>query len=145
LLELAPTPEPPPPEPLPVIVAPPPVAAPLPAPHADEGSGIDYRAMLISGLVTGGVGLVATGFGIGFGIDALQKTNESDAECVGGCTDLGAQRSTEAVSAADASTALLIIGGVATATGIVLVVWSAAAGDAAITATVSGARLKATW
>jgi hypothetical protein len=152
VLEIAPVPEPPPePPPVePVVVPPPPpppAPPPAPAQPPDEGGGPDHRAMLIAGLVVGGVGIVGLGVGIGFGVDAIAKKDESDAECVGGCTDLGAQRSSEAVTEADASTGLIVVGGIAAATGTLLVVLGVLGDDAEASVAVgpTGAALGARW
>jgi hypothetical protein len=58
---------------------------------------------------------------------AFDKQNASDAACIGGCTIRGAELSSEAVVAADVSTASFVIGSAAAATGLVLFVVGAVA------------------
>ncbi len=75
------------------------------------------------GMVTGGVGLVTVAVGGYFGIRAIAKNSDSNADrnCVGNsCNAPGAQARRDALSAGNTSTALMVIGGVLAAGGVAL-------------------------
>lgn len=109
LADAEPSPSPPP-------VAPPPPAAPdKPAPQ-ESSSRLPWIAL------AGGVGVVAAGVGVGFGLSATSKWKDAERACPGGLcpnaadTELGKQAGTRA----DLSTVFFIIGGAGLATAGVL-------------------------
>lgn len=116
----------PPPPPAPVVATPapaplppPPSAAPPPdVPHGSRGAGL--RA---AGFVTGAVGLVAVGVGAGFGAAAISNWNSAHGACPGNvCRNASdAQQGASAGTSADVSTVLFVVGGVAVAAGLTLV------------------------
>jgi hypothetical protein len=106
--------------PKPPVVEPPP---PKPVSHALRNAGF----------VVGGAGIVSLGAGLGLGGLALSKKNASNApgNCGAGdvCTAQGQALRTGAIQAATVSTALVIVGGAATVTGVVLLAISPKADD----------------
>jgi hypothetical protein len=96
-------------------------APPSSRPADGDGSG-DRGARLTWAAIVGGVGLVATGVGIGFGVSASSKWSDADKACPGGhCTRVADQRlGKDAGTAADISTAMFVVGGIGLATGLVL-------------------------
>jgi len=76
----------------------------------------------IAGLVTGGVGLVGLGIGSVFGIRAASLQSDSDALCDDDnvCKPDGVDLRTDAIDSANISTVAFIVGGVAVAGGLVL-------------------------
>lgn len=101
--EPAPPPEPPP-APAPVVRARAP-SRPIETDEAPSGDG-----QRLTGFVIGGAGVVGLGVGTYFGIRTLSKKSESDAECEKGCSDRGAELSSEAKTTADISTVSLLLG-----------------------------------
>jgi hypothetical protein len=104
----------PPPTP---VVAPPPGPAPSPPPApADAGSSPGGTQRTIA-LVVGGAGVVALGIGTYFGIAALSKKNDENAQCPGGstgpCNPTGVSLSQTAVSDGNVASVLLGVGAVA--------------------------------
>ncbi|HEX9294675.1 MAG TPA: hypothetical protein VF881_02540, partial [Polyangiaceae bacterium] len=80
-------------------------------------------ALQQTGLVSGGLGLVAVGAGAYFGLDAIQKNKRSnELHCVGEVCPSGeaTQVRNEAVSAGNIATATFIAGGTLLAAGAVL-------------------------
>lgn len=120
LIDLPPEPETS--EPAPEQVTPP----PRPDQPDDEGS----NALLITGAVLGGIGVAALGVGTIFGIRALDQIGEAQDRCTPElCTDPQAvELNEDGATSADLSTGLLIGGGVAAATGLVLIL-TAVVGD----------------
>jgi hypothetical protein len=103
-----------------------PKAAPVVAPIAPRAapppaSGGDVRRPI--GFAVGGLGLVLAGVGTYFGVKALDAKGDVTRQCpAGACRSVdGVLRNEQGRSAADASTAFLILGGAAVGTGLVLV------------------------
>jgi hypothetical protein len=80
----------------------------------------------IAGFAVGGAGVVSLGIGIGLGALAISKKNASNQPGVCNasdvCSSAGQQLRMSGIQAANASTALFVIGGAALGTGIVLFV-----------------------
>jgi hypothetical protein len=74
------------------------------------------------GIVTGVVGVVAVGVGGYFGVEAISKNNDSNQTGCNGdvCTGAGKQARLDAVSAGNTATALVVVGGVLAAGGLVM-------------------------
>jgi serine/threonine-protein kinase len=98
--------------------APAPALASAPAPDTPN-PGASWR---LAAVVVGGAGLVAAGFGAGFGIDAESKWHTVESACPANrCLNQnGPDEGRQAGSEADASTILFAAGGVAVATAAVL-------------------------
>jgi hypothetical protein len=96
------------------------VASPPAAPPDRSDPG---RGQRLVGFVTGGVGLVALGVGVGFGAHAIALGNDVNARCPSSpCADADAvAKNSDAHAMANVSNAALIGGAVALAAGIVLV------------------------
>ena len=102
-----------------------PVAVKRPQPQPtppDDGLG----GMRIAGITLGGVGLVSFAGAIGASVSSINKNTDFDAVCPDpkDCNAEGLALNDEAKHAADAATALTVIGGAAAVTAIVL--WVAA-------------------
>jgi hypothetical protein len=111
---IAPAPPPPPPQqPAPVSLPP------------DDGSQRTW------GIAIGGVGLVATAVGLGFGLSASSKWSEAEKACQSHvCTDPDKKKlGDDAGTAADISTALVMAGGVGIVAGAVLWLTAPSTGD----------------
>jgi tetratricopeptide (TPR) repeat protein len=81
----------------------------------------DDSAQLTTGLVIGGLGLVAIGVGAAFGVSAMSKQGDSDAYCdATGCDPEGLALIDEAQQAGNASTGLFIAGAALLGGGIVI-------------------------
>jgi hypothetical protein len=78
------------------------------------------------GLAVGGAGIVSAGVGVAFGLSASSSWSDAESKCPGRvCTSSSDQElSDKAGRAADIATVLLVAGGVAIATGAVLVLTS---------------------
>ena len=108
--------------------APPPAAAstqpPPPAPHDNGPAPVssDGSTQRTAGWIVGGIGVVGLGLGSYFGLRAVGKWHDSDAECPTSatCTSDGATASEDAGKAADISTVSFIVGGVGVGVGAVL-------------------------
>jgi hypothetical protein len=98
----------------PVAVAPPQKAEPE-----------DGTAQLAGGIAAGSVGLVGLGLGIGFGVLAMNKNDDSLPHClpdnVNKCTSEGASLRSEAITFSHVSTTGFVVGGVGLVVGIVLI------------------------
>ncbi len=82
-----------------------------PSPTPNDTSGQTQRA---AGWILTGVGAVAIGGGAIFGLRAIAKKDERDADCVGGCSQIGVDADRAGRTAGLVST-LAIVGGVAAA------------------------------
>lgn len=91
---------------------------------SDSGEQDDSTALVISGGIVGGLGLVALGLGTFFGIQALDQIGEAQDRCTPErCTDQEAiDLNDSGALSADLSTGMIIGGGVATVTGVILLV-----------------------
>jgi hypothetical protein len=100
-----------------VVVAP--SAAPSPRPHDEKSS---RGAYMTWAAITGGVGLVATGVGVAFGISASSRWSDAKRACPnGGCANPNdVARASDAGHAADMSTVFVFVGGAGLATAAVL-------------------------
>jgi len=100
----------------------PPVGEKTPA-EKPKGGGFPLKTV---GLVTGGVGVVLVGVGGYFGISAIGKNKNSNAqgcnESTDVCTGNGLELRRAAVDAGNTSTALFVVGGLVTAAGIAMFV-----------------------
>ena len=124
----------------------------------DRPSGADdgLPTQAIVGIVLGATGIVAAGVGIGVGIAASNRYDESAAYCIDDyCHPEGLAIREEAINQADLATLVVAIGGVAVAGGIVLW-WTASSpdgekpanrGEAAVAIQLgpAGAALEASW
>jgi hypothetical protein len=104
-------------------VTPAPAPAPPAAAEADTSSG--GSPLRTAGLIAGGVGIVVIGVGAYFGISAISKNNDSNANGCDAtsnvCTSAtGKGLRNDAVSAGNVSTALVVVGGLLTAGGVVM-------------------------
>lgn len=115
-----------PPRPGPAVTAPPPpVIAPPPPPPAprpflDRWGG----AQRVAGYAAGAVGVIGLGLGAGFGSVAMSKqaqSNDGPCDASNFCDAEGKQLRREAISAATVSTATFVVGGLALAGGVVLI------------------------
>ncbi len=110
--------------PLDELPAPPPVDAPPPPPPEPPPKPVS-PAQRNAGFAVGAVGVVGLGVGIGFGVMAISRKNASNApgfcDANDVCTMAGQQLRIDGVHAATASTALIVVGGAALGTGIVLI------------------------
>jgi len=104
----------------------------------------------ILALVAGGVGVVGLGIGAIFGLQALSKKNDAQNACPNVCSDQqGADRWSDAKSAAGVSTVAFVVGGVALAGAAAL--WftakpeSASAPSAQVGLGLGTIQLKGTW
>ncbi len=124
LLKAAPEPPVPPPAPPPAVTAPPvlPPATANPRDDAEQPLARRRTIMLASGGTLLALGVVGIGVGGILGLVAMKNNNDAAAFCNGAaCTDGRALGLTgDAMSAANASTALFVVGGVAAAAGAVL-------------------------
>jgi hypothetical protein len=110
--------------------APPLAAAPIPTtalpatPPPSDGASQGLGGMRIAALVVGGAGVVGVGVGSYFGLVAMSKKHDSDAQCPGGssgpCSGTGVSLSKDAESAGNASTIAFAVGLAALAGGAVL-------------------------
>lgn len=95
-----------------------PAPAPTPAPADDGGGGT-----LVPGLVVLGVGVVGLGVGVATGLVASSKTSTIEETCVDGhCPRSQESAGDSAQTFASLSTVSFIVGGVASAAGVVLLV-----------------------
>lgn len=109
-------------------------------PEADDRGG----ALRAIGLVTGAAGVVGLGIGTFFGVRAIAKNDDSNADghCdASGCDPAGAQARNDALGAATASTVSFAAGGVLLASGAALFLLSPRGGAQAAR---SGARDRST-
>jgi hypothetical protein len=118
------------------VVAPAPLAAPAALGAADSSNtapesppaGSNGSTQRVLGWTAVGVGVVGVAFGSVFGFDAKSKNDEatnqdgcSGSTCKGPNSVQGAAASSDASSAANASTIAFVVGGVALAAGVVIV------------------------
>ena len=108
----------------PVEAASPGAAAPIAAapPPTSDARRKDGKTQRIVAYVLGGVGVVGLGVGSAFGLSAISKNKESNEQgCSGNqCTPGAAEIRRDAQSAGTISTVSFVIGGVALAGGVVL-------------------------
>jgi hypothetical protein len=93
-------------------------APPTPTPAANA-SPFPVRTV---GIVTGAIGVVVVGVGGYFGFQAISKNSDSNKTGCSGdvCTGAGKQARLDAVSAGNTATALVVVGGVLAAGGLVM-------------------------
>lgn len=93
-----------------------------PTTQPDQTPAEPGRALRITGVVLGGLGIAAVGVGVGFGIDAKVKLDRARKVCTGATckTQAGVNDMAAAGSSATGATVLWIAGGVAIGTGIAL-------------------------
>jgi hypothetical protein len=101
-----------------------PATALLPAPPPADATSRGLGGLRIAALVVGGAGVVGVGVGSYFGLVAMSKKRDSDAQCPGGatgpCSGSGVSSSKDAESAGNASTIAFAVGLAALAGGAVL-------------------------
>lgn len=86
------------------------------APRTPAGGG--PTPLQIGGLVAGGAGVVGLGVGTFFGVRAMGKDGDSEADCTGNvCGKTGAADRRDALAAGDVATAAFVVGGVLVAGG----------------------------
>lgn len=128
----APEPEPAPPEPaLPPAPtpAPPPAAPPAPRPlPPPEPSSVPAYAALA-------VGVIGVAAGSYFGLSAISKRKDSDAECEPKCSDRGVELNDQAKTAADLSTISFAVGAAGLGLGAYLLIDAASPSQPAQTST----------
>jgi hypothetical protein len=97
---------------------------PAEKPSAGASSSGPSSAMRTAGLVVGAIGIVGLGVGSGAGIRAITAKSASDAHCHAGdlCDATGLDLRAQSLTAGTWSTAMFVVGGVALATGLTLVV-----------------------
>lgn len=108
--------------------APTPAAAPATAPATapvtpppTEGS--HSHPLRTAGFIVGGVGIVGLGVGAAFGLHAMSLQHDADTMCPGKrCTPQGTKDINDATSAANIATVGFVVGAVAVAAGVVLVI-----------------------
>jgi hypothetical protein len=109
---------------VPILESEPSIAPPAPAAHGMSGK-------RIGGIVVGSVGLAAIGVGVGFAVAAAKKDDESRQYCpteYTKCYAPGVSLRNEAITLADTSTVVTILGGVALGTGVALFILGKAPG-----------------
>ncbi|MBX3189393.1 MAG: hypothetical protein KF819_20385 [Labilithrix sp.] len=117
-------------------------AAPIVAPPAAR-DGSTERAL---GWVTIGVGVAALGAGTIFGVQTLNEKSTVDANCVGvRCNAIGLKANDDAHRAATLSTVGFVLGTVALATGIVLLVTAPHAPNTALLLAPAGGAIECVW
>lgn len=130
----APVPAPAPtPSPAPTAATPTPAPTPPPPPPERPASRATGSTGATLGLIAAGVGVVTMGAGGFFGVEALGKNSDSNANnhCVNDvCDAVGKQARLDARSAGNLSTILFAVGGGLTATGLVLFLVSGSSSDA---------------
>jgi hypothetical protein len=93
-------------------------------PEAPAGSGAApaLGPQRIAGISVVAAGVVALGVATGFGVEAIQKNDASKAQCLPNapsmCFQAGADLRLSAGRAADVSTAMVVVGGIAVAAGL---------------------------
>ncbi|MGH7435394.1 MAG: hypothetical protein ACRENE_06945, partial [Polyangiaceae bacterium] len=86
-------------------------------------SSASHGSLRTAGFVVGGLGIVGLGIGAGFGLHALSLQHDADNVCVNKrCPAAGTQDINDATSAANISTLGFVVGAVAVAAGVVLVI-----------------------
>ena len=107
----------------------------LPAKEEDAAASL-WGPQRLASLAVGGAGLVALGAGSYFGVLASAKQKQSnDGLCDGNqCDQAGIDLRTDAIHAANATTALLVVGGAAVTVGVVLFVTAPGSKSQATTA-----------
>lgn len=103
--------------------SPAPASATQPDPAGQEGAGLDGQR--IAAIVAGGVGVVAIGLGVGFGLHSIAKGNDRDRLCPAseqalGCSPEAKRAADAAITAGNLSTVGWVIGGVGLASAVVL-------------------------
>lgn len=96
-----------------------PSVAPPPPVEDDVEGGFGVHHVIA--LATGGVGVIASAFGAGYGIDAIATQASAEELCrPEGCTSRGLAGLADAGQSADASTVFFIVGGALVTTGVIL-------------------------
>ena len=105
----------------------------------DDSPGFTLR---LAGYITGGFGLLGLGIGTGFGVHAITTQNDALTHCRDEdpkrCTPEALELNDSAQTAATVSTVGVVLGSVALATGIVLLLVAPSDGDAAEDETARG-------
>jgi hypothetical protein len=94
------------------------------APRSPDERRAEGGSLRTTGWVLAGVGVLGVGVGGYFGLRAMSKKDERDADCQSGCTQVGVDADRAGRTAALVSTLALAAGVVATSAGIYLVVTS---------------------
>ncbi len=131
------------------------VAQPTPPPHAPakppietpdgDASGMSIQA--IAGMTVGAVGLALIGIGIGGGVSAKAKYDDSLVGCnpQNQCTSDAIALQEEAVASGNIATAIFVIGAAATVGGAALWILAPSADDVALGITPGGLQLRASF
>ena len=108
----------------------------IPAAEEEDAAASLWGPQRLASLAVGGAGLVALGAGSYFGVLASAKQKQSnDGLCDGNqCDQAGLDLRTDAIHAANATTALLVVGGAAVTVGVVLFVTAPGSKSQATTA-----------
>lgn len=122
----------------------------LPAPAGGEPQESSSSSMKTIGFVVGGVGLAGVGVGSVFGLIALNKHSESKQSCdptnENLCDQAGVDARNDARAAGNVATAGFVVGGVALATGIALVLFAPSSTKSSrISPTLGGLVLRGTF
>ena len=104
--------------------------APAPEPRpATSAGGKTWTPVRLTGAVSAGLGLIAVGFGVGYGIEASARWSERQANCAYNyCNTEGYALTGQARDAANASTVAFTIGGGGLAAGALLFLFAPRAG-----------------
>jgi hypothetical protein len=106
-------------------VAPPvtPIPGPTPPPVEEPNAGRARSQRIVAGAVVGGLGLVGIALGAGFGAGAMGKQSDAKAHCdaLNRCDPTGLTLRHDGITDATVSTVGFVVGGVALAAGVVLV------------------------
>ena len=99
----------------------------------------------IVGVSVGAAGVAGLAIAVGLGVDAIQKNNASKAQCLPNdpsmCFPAGADLRLSAGKAADASTALFVVGGAAVAAGLIVFLTAPSSASKATTGGLRGVEL----
>jgi hypothetical protein len=108
--------------PRPAVSEPPPPPAPIATTFPEPVIERPNNAQRTVGFVVGALGVGALGVGAGFGIDSLSKRERAKDHCTGDlCDESGLALRDRAIASGNIATITSIAGGVAIATGLVLV------------------------
>ena len=108
----------------------------IPAAEEEDAAASLWGQQRLASLAVGGAGLVALGAGSYFGVLASAKQKQSNEGLCDGnqCDQAGIDLRTDAIHAANATTALLVVGGAAVTVGVVLFVTAPGSKSQATTA-----------